>query len=226
MVKEFEGRTEKEAIDRAIEELGIDREEFDVEIVEAQKSPWPFKKNKVVIRVHVEEEDDVPGIAPVQTGNPEPENDFEHAIVDFVQNVIAKMGFPGKISVAYRKEKKLGLKITSDFSGILIGRKGKNLDAVQLLANVVAGKLTDDDIRVVIDSENYRLRREENLIRLARKVGEQVRRTKGSKLLEPMNPFERRLIHTALNEMDDVDTKSEGEGLYKQVRVYYRGVSR
>jgi len=74
--------------------------------------------------------------------------------------------------------------------------------------------------------ENYRSRREQNLIRMARKIGEQVRRTKGSRLLEPMNPFERRLIHTALNDFEDVDTKSEGEGLYKQVRIYYRGVDR
>ena len=222
MIKEFEGKTEKEAIDRAIEALGLERDEFDVEIVETQKSGFLFKKGKVVIRVHVG--DDVP----VRSGdtNPVPENDFEHALVDFVQNVIEKAGFPGKVSVGFREQRKLGLRIDSEHSGILIGRKGKNLDAVQLLANVVAGRLTNDDIRVILDAENYRTRREDSIVRMARKIGEQIRRTKGSRLLEPMNPFERRLVHTALNDIDDVDTKSEGEGLYKQVRVYYRGVDR
>ncbi|MCL1817550.1 MAG: protein jag [Spirochaetaceae bacterium] len=225
MIKEFEGKTEKEAIDRAIDALGLDRDEFDVEIVETQKSGFLFKKGKVVIRVHVG--DDVPVRATASgTANSVPENDFEHALVDFVQNVIEKAGFPGKVSVGFREERKLGLRIESDHSGILIGRKGKNLDAVQLLANVVAGRLTSDDIRVILDAENYRTRREDSIVRMARKTGEQIRRTKGSRLLEPMNPFERRLVHTALNDMDDVDTKSEGEGLYKQIRVYYRGVDR
>jgi spoIIIJ-associated protein len=219
MIKEFEGKTEKEAIDKAITALGLERDEFDVEIVETQKSGFLFKKGKVIIRVHVGPDGTV-------VGDFIPENDFEHAIVDFVENVIDKMGFPGKVSVAFREEAKLGLRIESEHSGILIGRKGKNLDAVQLLANVVAGKLTNDEVRVVLDAENYRVRREENLIRMAKKIGDQVRRSKGSKLLEPMNPFERRLVHTALNDLDDVDTKSEGEGLYKQVRVYYRGIDR
>ena len=219
MVKEFEGRTEKEAIDKAVEALGLNRDEFDVEIVEAQKSGFLFKKGKVVIRVHVDDED----LPPEKKG---PENDFEHAIVDFVENVIAKMGYPGTVSISFREDKKIGLRIDSEHSSILIGRKGKNLDAIQLLANVVAGKLSNDEMKVVIDSGNYRSRREQNLIRMARKIGEQVRRTKGSRLLEPMNPFERRLIHTALNDFEDVDTKSEGEGLYKQVRIYYRGVDR
>lgn len=219
MIKEFEGKTEKEAIDKAISALGLERDEFDVEIVESQKSGFLFKKGKVIIRVHSGDE--------VETGGDySPENDFEHAVLDFVEKVIEKMGFPGKVTLGFREEHKIGLRIESEHSGILIGRKGKNLDAVQLLANVVAGRLTNEDVRVVLDAENYRTRREENLVRMAKKVGEHVRRSKGSKLLEPMNPFERRLVHTALNEMDDVDTKSEGEGLYKQVRVYYRGIDR
>jgi spoIIIJ-associated protein len=105
----------------------------------------------------------------------------------------------------------------------LIGRKGKNLDALQLLANVVASRLDHGDIKIVLDSENYRSRREESLIRLAQKVGDQVKRSKKSQLLEPMNPFERRLIHTTLNDIAEISTKSEGEGLYKKVKVFYRG---
>ena len=78
--------------------------------------------------------------------------------------------------------------------------------------------------RIIIDVEKYRERRESNLVKLALRTAEQVRRTKRSKLLEPMNPFERRIIHTALNDMEDIATKSDGEGLLKQVRVIYRPV--
>ena len=124
----------------------------------------------------------------------------------------------------FREEKKIGIKLTSASSSILIGRKGKNLDAMQLLANVYAGHLGKEDVRVILDSENYRIRREESLVRLAYVTADKVRLNKTSMLLEPMNPFERRLIHTTLNDIPDIETKSEGDGLYKQVRVIYKGV--
>ena len=95
---------------------------------------------------------------------------------------------------------------------------GKNLDAIQLLANVYGGQI-NPDVKVVVDSENYRLRHEEQLIRNAFKTAEQVRRSGRSRLLDPMNPYERRLVHTALNDFGGVSTKSEGEGLYKQIRI-------
>ena len=94
-----------------------------------------------------------------------------------------------------------------------------------MLVNVYASKMGGNDYtgKIIIDTENYRQRREENLIRLANKTADQVCKSKSSKLLEPMNPFERRLVHMALNEKDEVITKSEGEGLYKQVRIIYKG---
>ena len=102
--------------------------------------------------------------------------------------------------------------------------KGKNLDALQLLLNVYAGKLGHESTRVILDTENYRIRREESLVRLAYTTADKVRSSKNSILLEPMNPFERRLIHTTLNDIPDIETKSEGDGLYKQVRVFYKGL--
>jgi spoIIIJ-associated protein len=90
---------------------------------------------------------------------------------------------------------------------------------------VVASKLLDADFKVVIDAENYRSRREEALVRLAMKMGDQVMRTRKSRLLEPMNPFERRIIHTTLGVVNGIETKSEGEGLYKQVRISIKGQS-
>ena len=78
--------------------------------------------------------------------------------------------------------------------------------------------------RIILDCENYRIRREEALVRLAYTTADQVVIRKTSILLQPMNPYERRLIHSTLTDIRDVDTKSEGEGLYKQVRVFYKGI--
>ncbi|MFP4562288.1 MAG: RNA-binding cell elongation regulator Jag/EloR [Spirochaetia bacterium] len=241
MLKEFEGKTEKEAIDRAIDELGIDREEFDVEIVETSKKGIIFKKGSVKIRVHVSDEDleemQSPRRESVEAGKSREaeaakkpgkkieETESEGEILEFVRTVAGKMGFPCETRITDREDSKLQVEIISQHSNILIGKKGKNLDALQLLANVYAGKI-DYSRRVILDTEGYRGRREDSLQRLARKTAEQVSKSRGSRLLEPMNPFERRLIHTALNDFKDVDTKSEGEGLYKQVRIYYRGTDR
>ncbi|HKJ85253.1 MAG TPA: RNA-binding cell elongation regulator Jag/EloR [Spirochaetia bacterium] len=216
MNQEFEGRTEKEAIETAIEALGLERDEFDVEILETEKGGIFNLQKKVRIRVHLNQ--DI-----VTAGNEDPENDLEHAVVDFVRNMTEKMGYPSEVKVKFREAGKIGLRLDTPHSNILIGKKGKNLDAIQLLANVIAGRLDDGGTRVVVDAENYRQRREESLIRLAQQVGDQVMQSHKSKLLEPMNPFERRLIHTTLNDVAGITTKSEGEGLYKQVRVIYRG---
>lgn len=221
MVHEFEGKTEKEAIDLAIDTLGLEPEEFDVELLDSQKGGFLGIQKKVRIRVHLHDAEPV-----MAARNPGPENDFEHAIVDFLDNITEKMGFPADAKIMYREPAKLGVRLDTEHSSILIGKKGKNLDALQLLANIVAGKLNHSDVKVVLDSENYRARREENLVRLAHKVGDQVKRTRSSRLLEPMNPFERRLIHTALNDIAELGTESEGDGLYKQVRIFYKGLDK
>jgi len=237
MIYEFEGRTEQEAIDKAAEELGIKKDDFDVEILETQRSGL-FKKGYVKIQVHTnqpamgnagdyEEGDDEKPVtrqmAQPVFGDPEPGNEFEKQMIDFIEGLIERMGYKGKVAILFREEHKIGLKIESEHSSILIGKKGKNLDAIQLLANIFAGRKGKEDMRVILDSENYRIRREESLVRLAYSVADRVRENRGSVLLEPMNPFDRRLIHTTLNDISDVETKSEGEGLYKQVRVFYRG---
>ncbi len=237
MVYEYEAETEKDAIEKAAQELGLEKDQFDVEILETQKKSL-FKKGHVKIRVipvdsqdHVQPEFDgkVPNATvrannPSIIANPMPQDEFEQKLVDFVDQMIKKMGYEVTVEVMFREDKKIGIKLTSESSSILIGRKGKNLDAMQLLANVYAGHLGKEDVRVILDSENYRIRREESLVRLAYVTADKVRQTRNSVLLEPMNPFERRLIHTTLNDISDIETKSEGDGLYKQVRVLYKGV--
>lgn len=244
MEYEFEGRTEEEAIEIAARELGIARDEFDVEIMESQRGGF-LKKGKTRIRVQVRGDLAAPAPrrrpanrtegqdqganrvaaegAPRASANVEVDGDFERKLLEFVQTTVEKMGYTCKASVLFREELKLGIRLDSDSAAILIGKKGKNLDALQLLANVYAGRLGREDLRVILDSENYRIRREEAIVKMAYEVAERVRSTRNSVLLEPMNPFERRIVHTTLNDIVDIETKSEGDGLYKQVRVMFRG---
>lgn len=222
MVQEFEGRTEREAIDIAAAELGLERDAFDVEVLESQAGGL-FKKGKVRIRVHTRDEIPTAQRKRVSTTAPVPSDEFEEKIAEFTKHIIEGMGYSCTVSVLFREEKKLGLRIDSENTSIIIGKKGKNLDALQLIVNVYAGRLGHEDTRIILDSENYRIRREESLVRLAYETAEQVRRTRQSVLLEPMNPFERRIVHTTLNDIVDIETKSEGEGLYKQIRVTFRG---
>jgi spoIIIJ-associated protein len=236
MTRDFEGKTEQEAINKAVEELHIEREDFDVEILDNGRRGL-FKKANVKIRVHIdtpeEEEPEVPAESEEVGDEPdvseeeaeeeeeetlEPNEELESKICAFLDGVIEHMGYKSTTKVVSRKGRKVNLSIESDDSNIIIGRKGKNLDALQVLANVYAGKI-DSERKIIIDSEAYRVRHEEQIIKNAYKTAQIVRKTGRSHLLEPMNPYERRLVHTALNDVTGIETKSEGEGLYKQVRI-------
>ena len=229
IVREFEGKNEKEAIDRAIEELGLDRNEIDFEIVEAKKPGILFRGGKVKIRVHMSEdqdgetsdmEDDAEPEAPV---DPAPSTEFEQKIVEFTKGLLDRMGFQAQVAIAMRRDNRIGLDVETDNSAILIGKQGKTLEAFQFIVNLAGGRMGTDSTRVLIDTQDYRSRRERSLVRMANQVAEQVRRSRDSKLLEALNPFERRLIHTTLASHGDIETVSEGDGLYKRIRVIYRG---
>ena len=226
MTREFEGKTEQDAINQAIEALHIEREDFDVEILDNGRRGL-FKKANVRIRVHVDsapEEEQETFIPEEEDYDQEEEEDLEPnleletSVCEFIDGMIAHMGYESKTTVSSRKGKKVNLEIARDSSNIIIGRKGKNLDALQVLANVYAGNI-DSERKIIVDSEGYRIRHEEQIIKNAYRTAMQVRKTGRSRLLEPMNPYERRLVHTALNDVTGIETKSEGEGLYKQVRV-------
>ncbi len=214
MMQEFEGKTEKEAIDNAINALGLNREEIDIEIVKNKKS-FLFGGGKVKIKVHLSEEDDLTEVL-------EPEDDTEKKLIAFLSGIINRMNFEAQVSILFREENKLGLDIESENTAVMIGRQGKTLDAFQLLMNIYAGRIGDKRIKVVVDAEGYRQRRERQLISIANRTADQVRKSRGSKLLEAMNPFERRLIHTTVSPIENIETISEGEGLFKKIRVFYK----
>ena len=216
VVKEFEGKNEQEAINNAIESLGLKREDIDVEVVESKRAGFLFGSGKVRIRIHLDDERDGENAAL------HPESDFERKIVDFLSGLLERAGFSAVVQISFREEKKIGLDIETEDSAILIGKRGQTLEALQLITNIAAGRMDNGNVRVIIDTQNYRSRRERNLVRFAEQSAEQVRRTGVPKLLEAMNPFERRLIHTALRNVAGIETASEGDGLYKKIKIYTR----
>lgn len=212
-VHEFEGRTEKEAIANAIEAMGLDEDEIDVEVIKARSGL--FGGGKVTIRVHVGEDQPVEDL--------EPHTEQESEAAGFVSDLLRHMGIEADLRIATREDDRVVLEMISDDAGILIGRHGATLEAMQLLTNIACGRRHEDGPRVILDTEDYRYRREQSLTRMAMRVARDVQRSGRSQLLEPMNPFERRLVHTTISGVDDVSTESEGDGPYKQVRVTYTG---
>ena len=215
--REYEGRTEEEAIDKAIAALGLTEDEIDVEVVEEQR-PGFLKGGKVRIRVHLAEDEDaaLPEL--------EPESELEEQVIEFVTVLLKKANLPAEVRIEQREAGRLTLEILTDDPAIVIGKHGGTLESLQLITNIHAGRIKQegDPLRVILDTEDYRYRREQSLLRMANRVATQVRRTGRPRLLAPLNPFERRLIHTALGEMRGVTTESEGDGLYKQIRVSCR----
>ena len=230
MFYEFEGKTEQEAIENAVSELGLEKDQFDVEILEVQKSSL-FKKGLVRIRINVLDGLDC-HVASYKNDVQKEDASFEETdesyekckemLKEFIVGVIVKLGYDVAVENITRERKNLSVRLSSSDSPIVIGKHGKNLDALQLLANTFVANKGFPYIRVLIDCENYRVRREESLVRLAYETADKVAMYRRSILLEPMNPYERRLIHTTLNDVSDIETKSEGEGAYRRVRVSLR----
>ncbi len=212
-VHEFEGRTEKEAIANAIEAMGLNKDEIDIEVVKTRSGL--FGGGKVTIRVHVGDDQ--------QDEELEPDTEQETEVIDFVSELLGRMGMEADLRIVNREDDRVVVEMVSDDAAILIGRHGATLEALQLLTNIACGRRREEGPRVILDAEGYRYRREQSLTRMALHVARDVQRSGRSQLLEPMNPFERRLVHTTIDGLDDVSTESEGDGPYKQVRITYTG---
>ena len=137
---------------------------------------------------------------------------------EFLAGVLERMGIGCKLGFA-ETENALKFRIDSDTMGILIGHRGETLDALQYLTGLVVNKRREEYRRVVLDTENYRNKREDTLILLARRLAAQVRATGTPIVLEPMNPYERRVLHAALQNNPYVTTHSEGEDLDRRVVI-------
>lgn len=145
---------------------------------------------------------------------------YEESAKTFLKDVFAAMKLEVTIVTKFDDaEKNLDIDLSGDDMGMLIGKRGATLDSLQYLVSLVVNKDSEDYIRVKVDTENYRERRKETLENLAKNIAYKVKRTKRSVSLEPMNPYERRIIHSALQNDKFVTTHSEGEDPYRRVII-------
>ncbi len=139
---------------------------------------------------------------------------------DFLKDVFNAMDMVVNIDVDYDEEgKNINIELSGDEMGVLIGKRGQTLDSLQYLVSLVVNKESEEYIRVKVDTEDYRRRRKETLENLAKNIAYKVKRTKRPVSLEPMNPYERRIIHSALQNDRYVTTHSEGEEPFRRVVV-------
>ena len=141
------------------------------------------------------------------------------AVEDFLKNTMKAMDMEVELKTEIDQDGALCVDMSGEHMGILIGKRGRTLDSLQYLANRVANKHQEGYVRVKLDTENYRARREETLRHLAKNIAHKVKRNRRPVALEPMNPYERRIIHSALQSDPYVMTHSEGEEPFRKVVI-------
>lgn len=209
MKKQIEatGKTIDEAIAAGLEMLGgIDRDLVSVEVLENPKSGF--------LGI---------GSTPAKVSLSIEEAEAATSVEDFLATMLQKMGADAKVDSKMTEEGNIAIELSGENMGMLIGRRGETLDAIQHIANLVANKGRDEHVRVMIDTENYRSKRAETLENLAKKVAGQVLKYKRNKVLEPMNAYERHVIHAALQDVDNVSTSSTGVEPNRRVVINYTG---
>ena len=199
---EITGKTVDEAITEALIQLSSTRENVDIEVIEKESAGFlGLNRKPAKIRAAVKET-------------------LEDKAVSFLEQIFGLMEIQSEITVQYDEEEKtMNINIVGDDMGVLIGKRGQTLDSLQYLVSLVVNKESEDYIKVKLDTENYRERRKETLENLAKNIAYKVRKTGKSVSLEPMNPYERRIIHSALQNDKYVETHSEGEEPYRKIVV-------
>jgi spoIIIJ-associated protein len=224
---EFEGKTTEEAIQNAARELNLPVEELNIDVIEPGSAGifglvgGRKAKIKVTLKTSSEPEEEEEEQEP-ETRKEEPEEGDVEFARRTLEEILALIPLEATVA-ASRGEGRITLMVQGDRSGLLIGRKGKTLDALQFLVNKIISKALDKKIDVVIDSENYRRRKEDSLTQLALKMGDKAKRIKKPVTTNPMNPHDRRLIHLALKDDPQLETRSRGEGLLKRVVIIPKG---
>ena len=206
---EFEGKNTEEAIQNASRELNLPVEELNIDVIEPGSAGifGLVGGKKARIRVNVK-------------GAPEPEAGEDARVAqEVLQKILSLIPVEASVEAEQLEEGRISLTINGDQSGLLIGRKGKTLDALQFIVNKIVNKALDKKVDVVIDSEDYRKRREDSLTELARKMSDKVKRAGKAITTAPLNPHDRRIVHLTLRDDPEVDTRSRGEGLMKRVVI-------
>jgi len=199
-----EAKTVDEAIRLACEELDTDIDNVDVEVIsEGNKGILGIIGNKNAI-VKVTQKVTIDDI-----------------IIDFLNPIFEKMGIMSNLEITH-EEDSITVRLTGDDIGIVIGRRGETLDALQYLLSLVVNRRSEEYIHVIMDVADYRKKREETLVRLAKRVADKVTKYRKNVTLEPMNPYERRIIHSTLQNHKYVETQSTGEEPNRKVVIRYK----
>ena len=242
---ESTGKNEEEAIQAALRTLGLDRDEISVEVLERAKSGFlGIGSSPARIRVTYEVPDEPAppaeepappaGEAPAPEAAPvveeeavSPLGDRASAIEGFLTGLMAHMEVEASPRISMEADGSYHVELVGQDLGALIGRRGETLDAIQQLTSYAVNRGQSKRVRIHVDAENYRAKREESLERLARKVAGKVVKYRRNVTLEPMNAYERHVIHTALQDYPDVTTYSIGtEPNRRTVVAYARGEHR
>ncbi|MCL2026404.1 MAG: protein jag [Leptospirales bacterium] len=206
-VLEMEGKTVDDATKKAMQKIGVlNISDVDIEIVDHGKSGiFGFGVSKPAqIRVYYNEST----------------ADIGSAVKEILENIILKMSIDAKIKDLKESESKVYIELDSkEDSGLIIGRKGKTLESLQLIVNLIINQKTGSDKKIILDIEDYREKREKALRKMSKDIAAKVIKTGLPWVLEPMNPFERRLVHLALQNDTRVITKSEGQGIYRKIKI-------
>ena len=183
-----------------------------------EKAERPEKAEKLV-------KQEIPVVAapPQRTYEPAPAGSLQERVEQFLTGLLQHMGSSAVPHAYMIDEETCRADLVGDDVGMLIGRRGDTLDAIQYLTSLVVNKEQQDYVRVKVDTENYRSRRKDTLENLAKNIAFKVRKTRKPVVLEPMNPYERRIIHSALQGNTYVETYSEGNEPYRHVVVVYKG---
>lgn len=196
------GRTSEEAIEAALKELDITKDQAEIEILEKETKGFLGILGNKPARVRVTKKYDPVSVANI-----------------FLKEVFVSMGLAVDIKINLKDSKHMYIDLSGEEIGVLIGKRGQTLDSLQYLVNLVVNKGEASYISVTIDTENYRQRRRDTLESLARSLAKKVKTTHKSVVLEPMNPYERRIIHSVLQNDKFVNTHSEGEEPFRYVVI-------
>ena len=203
--KEFSAKTVDDAITDACTTFSVTSDKLDYVVVEeASTSFFGLKSKPAVIKARLKEIE-IP---------------IDQKVEEFLSEVLKAMSLEATVKIDYNEEEKeMDIELVGEDMGLLIGKRGATLDSLQYLASLVANKESGEYIRVKLDTENYRERRKKTLENLAKNMAFKVKRTRRSVSLEPMNPYERRVIHSALQNDKYVTTHSEGEEPFRHVVI-------
>ena len=199
---EFSAKTVDDAITEACQKLTVTSDKLEYEVIEEGSSGFlGIGAKPAVIKARIK-------------------NSVADKAKEFLKEVFDAMNMVVVIDVKYDEENRnIDIELSGDEMGVLIGKRGQTLDSFQYLVSLVVNKDEDEYIRVKVDTEDYRKRRKETLENLAKNIAYKVKRTKRPVSLEPMNPYERRIIHSALQNDKYVTTHSEGEEPFRRVVV-------